>query len=191
MTPDALLGGMKIEDYPKRQSSYVATYIQFQRPEYWNPEDMPGEIITVCSTNWTSIADKEGDARPYLYNDVWCGPEDVKSFPKVLYSSRCGRVHEVLPMPKDPYESIMEYLEAEGIPYVWCWTGYHVHSVEVCSLDASYCPVDVFMQSSHQRHAQGDLYDHYIATDVVAPSMVHCSNTMIFRGTRTMDGYYV
>ena len=112
-------------------------------------------------------------------------------FPKVQYSTRLGRVDQLFPMGAEPYSSMMAYLESEDIDYVWAWTGYHVHHKEVNTVDAQYCPIDVFIQTRNQRRTHDDEYDHYIAIDIVEPSMVHNANQLKYQGTVNFPGYYV
>ena len=84
----------------------------------------------------------------------------------------------------------MECLALQGIPYVWCWAGYRIHGKEVCGVDAAYCPIDIYIQKSIDRHWDEEEYDHWIAVDIVAPCMAHASLDMRYYGRRPLPGYY-
>ena len=180
-----LLGGMKVGDYKAGLGSYVATSIQWRFPEN-------SYVATVCSTSRTSRKEMEGEKYPYLYDDIWVGEEDMEAFPQVRYSECRGSFLENFAMSTGRMPvSIMEWLEEQHKSYIWCWTGYHIHKEEVSSVNAAYCPVDIYLQKSMDRRRDADKYEHWIAVDVVAPSMVHESRDMKYHGFKTVGGYYM
>ena len=73
---------------------------------------------------------------------------------------------------------------------------FYTHGVEECAVDSAYCPIDIYVQRcSPERMNKREVFDHYIAVDIIAPCMAHTTaarrQCMKYQGESIHEGYYV